>query len=67
VLPGRTHPNMSMHGTGGYLLSGIKVIPSDDPAATGGAGEGDGGRGGGRGGRGGRGGGRGRPPKRQRR
>ncbi|KAI8462770.1 MAG: Gcd10p family-domain-containing protein [Monoraphidium minutum] len=27
VLPGRTHPNMSTFGTGGYLLSGIKREP----------------------------------------
>ena len=27
VLPGRSHPMMSMQGTGGYLLSGIKVLP----------------------------------------
>lgn len=25
VLPGRTHPEMSTSGTGGYILSGIKV------------------------------------------
>ena len=28
VLPGRSHPNMNMLGTGGYLLSGIAVLPS---------------------------------------
>ncbi|GLI64625.1 hypothetical protein VaNZ11_007943 [Volvox africanus] len=27
VLPSRTHPNMACSGTGGYILSGIKVIP----------------------------------------
>ena len=26
VLPGRSHPTMSMLGTGGYLLSGIAVV-----------------------------------------
>ena len=26
VLPGRTHPQMSTSGTGGYILSGIKVV-----------------------------------------
>lgn len=26
VLPSRTHPTMSMSGTGGYILSGIKVV-----------------------------------------
>lgn len=26
VLPARTHPTMSMSGTGGYLLSGIKLM-----------------------------------------
>ena len=25
VLPGRTHPMMSTSGTGGYMLSGIKI------------------------------------------
>ncbi|GIL49642.1 hypothetical protein Vafri_5885 [Volvox africanus] len=29
VLPSRTHPNMACSGTGGYILSGIKVIPPD--------------------------------------
>lgn len=28
VLPARTHPTMSMSGTGGYLLSGIKLMPA---------------------------------------
>lgn len=27
VLPGRTHPHMTMSTTGGYILSGIKVLP----------------------------------------
>ena len=26
VLPSRTHPEMSMSGTGGYILSGIVVL-----------------------------------------
>ena len=26
VLPGRSHPTMSMLGTGGFLLSGIAVV-----------------------------------------
>jgi len=58
---------MSTHGTGGYLLSGIKVLKEEGVAGDKAAAErggGGGGRGGG--GRGGRGGGRGRPPKRQR-
>lgn len=29
VLPGRTHPEMVMSGTGGFLLSGIVVRDSD--------------------------------------
>ncbi|GIL73504.1 hypothetical protein Vretimale_5280 [Volvox reticuliferus] len=29
VLPSRTHPHMACAGTGGYILSGIKVIPPD--------------------------------------
>ena len=67
VLPGRTHPTMGTNGTGGYLLSGVKIIraAAADAARAGGGG---GGRGGGRGGggRGGRGGGRGRGGKRPR-
>ena len=31
VLPARTHPTMSTSGTGGYLLSGTKVVA---PGAT---------------------------------
>ncbi|ORX52833.1 Gcd10p-domain-containing protein [Hesseltinella vesiculosa] len=32
VLPGRTHPEMTMSASGGYLLSGIKVIDCEfDP------------------------------------
>jgi len=31
VLPSRTHPTMSTPGTGGYLLSGIRVLASEDP------------------------------------
>lgn len=27
VLPGRTHPTMTMSATGGYLLSGTAVAP----------------------------------------
>lgn len=27
VLPARTHPEIAMNGTGGYLLSGITVEP----------------------------------------
>jgi tRNA (adenine-N(1)-)-methyltransferase non-catalytic subunit len=27
VLPGRSHPNMTMSQSGGYLLSGIKICP----------------------------------------
>jgi hypothetical protein len=26
VLPARTHPHMSMSGSGGYMLTGIKII-----------------------------------------
>ncbi|EFJ43222.1 hypothetical protein VOLCADRAFT_119181 [Volvox carteri f. nagariensis] len=29
VLPSRTHPHMTCSGTGGYVLSGIKIIPPD--------------------------------------
>lgn len=32
VLPGRTHPMMSMSGSGGYLLHAIKIY--DNPAAS---------------------------------
>ena len=28
VLPGRTHPTMTMSATGGYLLSGTVVAPT---------------------------------------
>lgn len=31
ILPGRTHPVMNTSGGGGYLLSGIKAIPSHPP------------------------------------
>jgi tRNA (adenine58-N1)-methyltransferase non-catalytic subunit len=34
VLPARTHPTMSTSGTGGYLLSGTKVVA---PVAAGAA------------------------------
>ena len=36
MLPFRTHPEMATTGTGGYLLSGIKVHvqPSEKPAVT---------------------------------
>lgn len=30
VLPNRTHPTMTVSATGGFLLSGIKVLPQDD-------------------------------------
>lgn len=30
VLPARTHPEINMNGTGGYLLSGI-TVESDTP------------------------------------
>lgn len=29
VLPGRTHPTMQTSGSGGYILSGIKVLQPD--------------------------------------
>ncbi|KAG2484255.1 hypothetical protein HYH03_016900 [Edaphochlamys debaryana] len=29
VLPARTHPHMSCSGTGGFVLSGIKVVPPE--------------------------------------
>lgn len=28
MLPGRTHPNMNMGQTGGYLLTGVKICPT---------------------------------------
>eukprot|EP00241_Pyramimonas_parkeae_P018301 CAMPEP_0114288098 /NCGR_PEP_ID=MMETSP0059-20121206/6632_1 /TAXON_ID=36894 /ORGANISM="Pyramimonas parkeae, Strain CCMP726" /LENGTH=362 /DNA_ID=CAMNT_0001409227 /DNA_START=69 /DNA_END=1158 /DNA_ORIENTATION=- len=31
VLENRTHPEMSMHGTGGYLMCGIKVTDTTEP------------------------------------
>jgi len=34
VLPARTHPEIAMNSTGGYLLSGITVNP-DNPQDTG--------------------------------
>eukprot|EP00128_Syssomonas_multiformis_P007283 Colp12_sorted_trinity150504_noHs@23118 len=34
VLPQRTHPHMSMSATGGYVLSGITVVPPPDNSAT---------------------------------
>jgi hypothetical protein len=34
VLPGRTHPNMTMSSTGGFLLTGTRVIPRADPRPT---------------------------------
>ncbi len=39
VLPQRTHPLMGMHATAGYLLTGIRVLPSapDAPRGSGGA------------------------------
>lgn len=41
VLPGRSHPHMNMTtgGTGGYLLSGIKVVDSLPPVAAAAAGK----------------------------
>ena len=30
VLPGRTHPEMDMSGTGGYILTGIKTADNTD-------------------------------------
>lgn len=41
VLPLRTHPTMNMHGTGGYLLSGVSVgnnLPPKRATQNGGAG-----------------------------
>lgn len=35
VLPARTHPEINMNGSGGYLLSGITVDPSENPQNTG--------------------------------
>jgi hypothetical protein len=32
----RTHPMMTTSGTGGYLLTGIRVVPSDSPDHIGG-------------------------------
>lgn len=34
VLPSRTHPTMSTSGTGGYLLSGTKVVAPEAADAT---------------------------------
>jgi hypothetical protein len=31
VLPSRTHPMMVMHGSGGYLLSGLRVLGCPPP------------------------------------
>lgn len=39
VLPMRTHPTMTTSGTGGYLLSGIRVVPSQRPDSLGGGGK----------------------------
>ena len=36
VLPARTHPTMATSGTGGYLLSGVKVLNPPRPPVTGG-------------------------------
>lgn len=30
VLPARTHPQMQMSATGGYVLSGITIVEDDD-------------------------------------
>jgi len=43
VLPGRTHPMMNMDGTGGYVLSGVRVS-ADAPPAAAAAGAGGGGQ-----------------------
>lgn len=32
VLPARTHPMMAMSGSGGYMLSGIRVTNDEAPA-----------------------------------
>ncbi len=37
VLPLRTHPNMMCAGTGGFILSGIKVVVAPAPAPAPGA------------------------------
>ena len=29
VLPGRTHPEMDMRGGGGWILSGVRVVPTE--------------------------------------
>lgn len=34
VLPARTHPEINMNGTGGYLLSGITVEPDTPTTET---------------------------------
>mmetsp|Transcript_7335 Transcript_7335/g.20697 ORF Transcript_7335/g.20697 Transcript_7335/m.20697 type:complete len:106 (+) Transcript_7335:305-622(+) len=34
VLPARTHPTMSTSGTGGYMLSGVKVVNTPPPPAA---------------------------------
>lgn len=34
VLPARTHPEIAMNGSGGYLLSGITVDPTEAPQNT---------------------------------
>lgn len=35
TLPGRLHPHMTMRGGGGYVLSGTRVIPSENVNAVG--------------------------------
>lgn len=35
TLPGRLHPHMTMRGGGGYILSGTRVIPSENVNAVG--------------------------------
>lgn len=32
VLPARTHPHMMCDGTGGFILSGIKVVSTENPS-----------------------------------
>lgn len=37
IKPGRSHPNMTMHADGGYLLSGLRLVepPADEPKPAG--------------------------------
>ena len=36
VLPGRTHPEMTISGGGGYILHARRIINNDDPGDAGG-------------------------------